>query len=237
MTSKSETGILLVTFFSTLFLELEFAIYLGIILSLVIFLNKTSTPEIVTMLSNYDSEKGKKLLIWTCKIFPEKINDLKCPQLEIIRIDMSIYFGSVNHIENKMKNIQARWVKNILIVGTSINFIDMSWLEMLENEAKQLQEIWGGLYFTDLKTGVFEYLYRTNFIEEIGKECFYKTKKEAISWLYKDFLKKDICKTCKKRVFSECWKGEKIDYSNKNHLKLRKKYSLIERAKKILRII
>jgi len=42
--SKSESSILLTTFFATLFLELEFAIYLGVLLSLVLFLAKTSTP-------------------------------------------------------------------------------------------------------------------------------------------------------------------------------------------------
>ncbi len=47
--SKSESSILLTTFFATLFLELEFAIYLGVMLSLVLFLAKTSTPRIPTL--------------------------------------------------------------------------------------------------------------------------------------------------------------------------------------------
>ena len=38
--SKEETSILLTTFFATLFLELEFAIYLGVLLSLVLFLKR-----------------------------------------------------------------------------------------------------------------------------------------------------------------------------------------------------
>lgn len=55
--SKSETSILLTTFFATLFLELEFAIYLGVILSLVLFLAKTSTPRIPTL--SFDGEAGE----------------------------------------------------------------------------------------------------------------------------------------------------------------------------------
>ena len=39
--SKSETAVLMTTFFATLFLELEFAIYLGVLLSLVLFLART----------------------------------------------------------------------------------------------------------------------------------------------------------------------------------------------------
>ena len=44
----SETVILVATFAATLFLELEFAIYMGVILSLVVFLGRTSVPNIAT---------------------------------------------------------------------------------------------------------------------------------------------------------------------------------------------
>ncbi|HBH35359.1 MAG TPA: sodium-independent anion transporter, partial [Gammaproteobacteria bacterium] len=67
------------------FLELEFAIYLGVLLSLVLFLAKTSTPHIPTL--SVDSDSGKLINI---RKKPMK----QCPQLKIIRIDMSIYFGS-----------------------------------------------------------------------------------------------------------------------------------------------
>ena len=46
-TSREETAILAVTFFSTLALDLEIAILLGIILSLLLYLNRTSNPRLV----------------------------------------------------------------------------------------------------------------------------------------------------------------------------------------------
>ncbi|MDH5258302.1 MAG: SulP family inorganic anion transporter, partial [Gammaproteobacteria bacterium] len=46
-TSKSESSILITTFFATLFLELDFAIFLGVMLSLVLYLNRTSKPKIL----------------------------------------------------------------------------------------------------------------------------------------------------------------------------------------------
>ncbi|MBA5248130.1 MAG: SulP family inorganic anion transporter, partial [Gammaproteobacteria bacterium] len=47
--SVEESAVLITTFLATLFLELEFAIYLGVLLSLILFLAKTSTPEIHTL--------------------------------------------------------------------------------------------------------------------------------------------------------------------------------------------
>jgi SulP family sulfate permease len=61
--SKSESTILLTTFFATLFLELEFAIYLGVLLSLIIFLAKTSTPRIPTLSVDPESDSRKLINI------------------------------------------------------------------------------------------------------------------------------------------------------------------------------
>nr|WP_315980324.1 SulP family inorganic anion transporter [Aliamphritea spongicola] len=55
--SRPEASVLIITFVSTLFLELEFAIYLGVLLSLVLFLAKTSTPEITEMSLNTEQRR------------------------------------------------------------------------------------------------------------------------------------------------------------------------------------
>jgi SulP family sulfate permease len=60
--SKSESSVLLATFFATLFLELEFAIYLGVLLSLILFLAKTSTPKIPTLALDVSLDGVRKLI-------------------------------------------------------------------------------------------------------------------------------------------------------------------------------
>ncbi len=54
-TSKEETAVLLVTFLATLFLDLEFAIYAGVLLSLVLYLNRTAHPRIANLVPNTDT--------------------------------------------------------------------------------------------------------------------------------------------------------------------------------------
>lgn len=197
--SKSETAILLTTFFATLFLELEFAIYLGVILSLVIFLGRTSTPEIVTLAPDFDPGTGKKKLINVTK---KPLN--QCPQLKIIRVDMSIYFGSINHIQNRLHHlIEQEKIKHILIVGTGINFIDLSGAEALVSDANRLKQMGGGLYFAELKASVYEYISKNCFVAKVGNKNFFDTKKEAISVIYNN-IDTEQCKSCTVRVFSEC---------------------------------
>ncbi len=196
--SKSETAILLTTFFATLLLELEFAIYLGVLLSLIIFLSRTSTPEIATLAFD-NSENDKRRLINVTK---KPI--LQCPQLKIIRIDMSIYFGSLTHIQARLHRIvDNENIKHILIVGTGINFIDLSGAQMLVTEAKRLQKLGGGLYFTGLKSNVYEHVSKTCLIQNIGNKYFSDKKNDAICAIYKS-LDRNICEKCEAHVFNEC---------------------------------
>ncbi len=194
--SKSETAIFLTTFFATLFLELEFAIYMGVLLSLMLFLNRTSHPQIISLAPN------PKTLGRSLQDVKEKNLD-ECPQLKIIRIDMSIYFGSVAAIQKEIHRITKRGYLYVLVDASGINFIDIAGSEMLEQEAKRLEELGGGLYFYHIKDGVFKHLLRSDAFGHIGDYHFFPSKKGGIQWVFTQ-LDEDICKACPKRIFMEC---------------------------------
>ncbi|MFP3873084.1 MAG: SulP family inorganic anion transporter [Thiohalophilus sp.] len=195
--SRSETAILLVTFFATLFLHLEFAIYLGVLLSLVIFLSRTSTPEVITLAPDPSTPKRSMINV-------QKKPLTQCPQLKIIRIDMSIYFGSLTNIQAMLNRISDQeGINHILIVSSGINFIDLAGAEMLVQEARRLSQRGGGLYFSDNKSRVCQFLREGHFIEEIGEDHFFATKQDAIRHIF-DRLNHSICARCDKRIFREC---------------------------------
>ncbi len=197
--SIEESAVLIATFLATLFLELEFAIYLGVLLSLVLFLGKTSTPSIPTLSLDNTQANGKKKLI--------DINEKplkQCPQLKIIRIDMSIYFGSVNHIQKRIATIsENQRINHILIVASGINFIDLAGTEALISENNRLVRNTGGLYFVGLKPSVYEFAAKSHFIQQIGVSHFFDTKKQAFNYIYKK-LDRETCATCPALIFNEC---------------------------------
>ena len=200
-TSRSETSILLTTFFATLFLELEFAIYLGVLLSLMIFLARTSIPDVVSLSPDRDDETGKRTLVRETRV--NNLNE--CPQLKIVRIDMSVYFGSANHIQNRLHYIsEKQGIKHILVVGTGVNFIDMTGAEMIEQESDRLQQKGGGLYFAELKPKVNNFIHRGHFDEHIGAQYFFEKKKHAINKITTVALDHVKCQSCQFRVFDEC---------------------------------
>lgn len=199
--NKTETSILLTTFFATLFLELEFAIYLGVLLSLILFLAKTSTPAIPTLsIDRYTEDQHEKRKFIDIQEKPVK----QCPQLKIIRIDMSVYFGSVSYIQQRIsKIVDNEQVYHILIEGSGINFIDIAGIEALLSENNSLLKKGGGIYFVSLKPSVYESIAKSHLAKEIGNDHFYDQKSEAIRAIYKK-LDRDICAKCQAQIFKEC---------------------------------
>jgi len=197
--SKTESSILLTTFLATLFLELEFAIYLGVLLSLVLFLAKTSTPNIPT-LSIDDSPQSIHRKFTNIQKKPLK----QCPQLRIIRIDMSVYFGSINHIQKRIANIvENENIKHILIEASGINFIDLAGAEALVAENNRLLTKKGGIYFVGLKSTVYEFAAKSCFIKNIGNDHFFDSKTQALHGIYSQ-LDNSICLNCEVLLFHEC---------------------------------
>jgi SulP family sulfate permease len=195
--SRSETTILLVTFFATLFLELEFAIYLGVLLSLILFLAKTSRPDIVTLAP--DSHDPKRKL---ANVQAKPISE--CPQLKIIRIDRDIYFGSVNFIQARLEYISEKeGIVHILIDASRMNYIDMAGAAMLVQENRRLNARGGGLYFCGIKSTLWQFLAEGRYVRAIGADRFFDHKQQAIAAIFRK-LDKAICQRCGLRIFREC---------------------------------
>jgi SulP family sulfate permease len=195
--SKSETSILATTFFATLFMELEFAIYMGVILSLMMFLMRTSMPNIVSIAPNPNETRHK-----LAEVTEHGLKE--CPQLKMLRIDMSIYFGSLDKVQRELANIvENQHIKHILIIGESINFIDLAGAEMLVQEAKRLKAMGGGLYLQGAKNRVYDFMDRIDFMDDFGEGNIFGSKDAAMTSLTKR-LDGSICATCNKRIFHEC---------------------------------
>ncbi|MDP6730485.1 MAG: SulP family inorganic anion transporter, partial [SAR324 cluster bacterium] len=79
--SRSEFMVLAVTFLSTLTLSLEFAILLGVMVSLFVYLSRTSHPEIRSRMPDPSHPTRQ---------FSSNPDLPECPQLKIIRIDGSL---------------------------------------------------------------------------------------------------------------------------------------------------
>jgi len=194
--SKRESAILAVTFFATLLLELELAIFAGVLLSLVLYLERTSKPRLVTRAPDPRLPK---------RAFSSDPEVAQCPQLRLLRIDGSLYFGSVNHAEEAFDRLRAEHPeqRHLALIADGINFVDLQRAQTLAREAERRRAAGGGLYLINVKQGLWDALERDSSLDAIGSRNVFQSKEAAIRAIYQK-LDRERCATCNRRIFVEC---------------------------------
>ncbi len=196
-TSKAETVVLWVTLLGTL-VDLEKGIFFGILLSLTLYLYRVSRPAITPEVPA--KEEGAYHLM-------DAHGHHECPQFRIVRINGSIFFGAVDHIQNSLLQIDEANPdqKTVMIVASGINFIDVAGAEMLAQEARRRRKLGGGLYFYRCKDSIKKFLRKSDKLDDIGEGGFFPAMSNWIHPIY-DTLNPEICRSCKYRIFNECHK-------------------------------
>ena len=194
--SRAETTVLLATFLATLTLDLEFAIYIGVLLSLMLYLNRTSRPPLEDV---KPADPQHILGFSTDTGLPD------CPQLKIVRLNGSIFFGAVNHLQEALQMIDQRNPahRHVLLVASGINFVDLAGAHLLAQEARRRRAMGGALYLFNLKSEPMQMLRRSGTFDEIGADNFFKLGDDVFDVLYRR-LNAAICSTCTVRIFHPC---------------------------------
>ncbi|HSC96906.1 MAG TPA: SulP family inorganic anion transporter [Burkholderiales bacterium] len=195
-TNRQEAVVMAITFFAALFADLEFAIYAGVLLSLMLYLTRTSRPLVIDVKPDPAPDSYH---------FTADSGLPDCPQLKMLRINGSLFFGAVDHVQRHLEEIDEREPrqKHVLIVASGINFVDMAGAEMLAAEARRRRGMGGGLYFYRMKDAVQRLLARGGYLADIGEERIFAVKSRPVSAIY-DRLDPEICRRCKVRIFRAC---------------------------------
>ncbi len=207
-TSKQEAVVLVGTFAGTL-IDLEKGIFLGIILSLMLYLSRTSRPEMVPVVPDPDPESY---------YFVPAEGRAECPQYKMMRIHGSLFFGAVDHVESELHRIdeEAPEQRHVLLAARGMNFVDLAGAELLAGEAQRRRRAGGGLYFYRVQPEVQRFLEDGPYLQVIGAENIFPTKAHPVDHVYPQ-LDSEICRTCTVRIFPQCHvalpNGEPVDAS------------------------
>lgn len=197
---RSEFLIALATLVATVTIRMEIAILLGTLLSLMVYLHRTSHPAMRTMgFDADDPERHFAVLEMAQRPLPE------CPQLKLLRMEGSVYFGAVAHVADQLQALRARpdAPRHLLIMAKSMNFIDQAGALLWEDELRKRREMGGDLYFHRPRPGVTQMWRRTGFVERLGEDHIFPDKNTAIAQIYAR-LDPGICAGCTARIFREC---------------------------------
>ena len=197
-TSRAETSIAVITFISTLFIDLEFAIYIGVMLSFLLFLNKSAHPFIGIGAPDPNT---------THRVFrsSETHGLNECPQMVFVRMDGPFYFGSVEHVRRKFREIERKRAKqkHMLFMVKGVVEIDLPAAELLIEEARRRKRRGGSFHVQAKQVAAIKRLDRFHVSEALSTEHVHTSKGDAIAEIVPT-LDQDICATCTARIFRRC---------------------------------
>ena len=195
-TSRSEAAVMFVTLGAALFLGLQTAIYAGVLLSLMLFLNQAARPGIRDVKPDF---RGGSLHFDADTGLPD------CPQLKMLRVNGSIFFGAVEHVEDAFQRVDREnpQQKRLLIAASGINIVDISGAESLTRETVRRRKVGGDLYFYFMKDAVRQTLHDGGYLKTIGDQNIFSQKTDAIAAIYPT-LDPEICRRCTARIFPQC---------------------------------
>lgn len=193
--TRQDTYIMAATFLATLFLPLQFAVLTGILLSLAIYILRTSVPKVVPVLPAKNFRH-----------FTYQPDQAQCPQMAIFDILGDLYFGAVNHVEEILRqhfkeNPSQRF---LLLRMISVHQCDISGIHALESIVQFMRERGGDVYFMRVQPPVMELMKSTGFYDYLSaNHCL--SYDQAITHIYHHVLDPAICiYECQARVFMEC---------------------------------
>jgi SulP family sulfate permease len=128
-----------------------------------------------------------------------------CPQLAMLRVRGSLYFGAVDHVRERFRDVderdpQRKW---LLVAATGINFVDLAGARLLAEEAERRRALGGGLVLAGVQPAVRQMLQRAEALQAIGAERTLAHKGDALRTLY-PLLDSAVCAACPRRIFHEC---------------------------------
>jgi SulP family sulfate permease len=195
LATRSDATVLVVTFLATVLLHLEFAIYIGVMLSIGLHLARTSRPRIFSAVP--DPATGK--LVGSA--FGET-----CPQMDIVHIEGSIFFGSVAYVQ---EDLQQRVRQNgqgfsLLLRLHQVNLLDASGVHVLEILLEEIRNQGGGLYMCGANPRVFDVIKNSGLLTAIGPAHVRPTTEKAIRQAMRESFCPAVCAVCEVMIFREC---------------------------------
>jgi SulP family sulfate permease len=163
--SRVDFAAVFVTIVVTLAFGVEKGVSAGVLLSIGLFLYKTSRPHI--------AEVG--LVPGTQHFRNIRRHDVKThPSLLTIRIDESLYFANARYLEDYVidRVVCDQPIKNVVLMCSAVNEIDMSALESLETINTRLSEMGIDLHLSEVKGPVMDRLQRSHFLHELTGKVF-----------------------------------------------------------------
>ncbi len=192
-------GIVAISVFSlSLLAKPDYALLIGVIMSLMFFLWKTMHPRIVRI------SKSPEMGMFTNADFG---NIPSCPQILQLRSDNSIFFANAEYtVEHIMERYDEQEItpKFLLLDLQSMTFIDITGVDELKELMEELRQKGTELALMEIHLPVKEVFEHSGFVTQMRKDLLFHKRGDAYEHLF-TLLDHSYCRDkCPYALFQEC---------------------------------
>ena len=163
--SRPDGAAQLATLLGVPLIGVEAGILLGVGLSLLLFLWRTSQPHMAVVGQVPGTEHFRNI---------ERFAVVESPEVLSLRVDESLYFPNSRYLEERIAELIAArpQVRHLVLMCPGVNLIDASALDSLENITERLHTAGVQLHLSEVKGPVMDQLKRSSFLQEFGGQVF-----------------------------------------------------------------
>ncbi len=171
--SKPDFVAVAITITVTLAFGVELGVTSGVVISVLLYLFKTSRPHIAEVGRIAGTEHFRNI---------HRHDVLTDPAIVTLRIDESLYFANARFLEDHILDRVTRdkAVQHVILQCSAVNEVDLSALESLEAINQRLGEMDIALHLSEVKGPVMDRLTRAHFLNELTGRVFL-SQHEAIA--------------------------------------------------------
>lgn len=197
-TSKLDGSVALITFMLALILKPDYAVFIAIAISLILFLRSSISPRVSVLARNPQTETFEDA---------EASNLQSCPQILYLRPDAAIFFANAGHIRDSIFNRateQKNGLKYVLLDFDAVSSLDTTGVDELTSLIKDLRQSRIELYVVNANDAVKAVLNNSGLMKLLGHKCCPTSKGESIALLFNKIDHQFCRDTCKLSIFTEC---------------------------------
>jgi SulP family sulfate permease len=163
--SKSDFMAMAATIVVVLAVGVEAGVLAGVVLSLILFLWRTSRPHMAVVGQVPGTEHFRNI---------ERHKVVESDTVFTVRVDESLYFANARYLEDRIYDyVAARpHLKHVVLMCPAVNLIDASALESLEAIADRLKMAGVAFHLSEVKGPVMDRLKRSDFFDHLTGQVF-----------------------------------------------------------------
>ncbi|WP_299835369.1 solute carrier family 26 protein [uncultured Tenacibaculum sp.] len=169
--------LLISTFFSTLFFGIEYGILIGVSLSLIVLIYRTSRPNVVELGKVPDSDFYRNK-----NRFKEVILD---NEVLVFRFDAQVFYANASYFRERLEYMvkkKGNELKLIVLDAESINRVDSTGIEMLKQQVQFYKNKGITFYLAGVKGPVRDDLFRGGLLDIIDLDHFFMRANGAVTF-------------------------------------------------------